>query len=141
MPIFTEDHSMPEQIIHTHALPNGLTVVIEPMCDVQSAAFALLVPGGSGFDPVGQNGTASVLTDWITRGAGDLDSRELSNAFDSLGVQHSEATAFTPALISAAGIPNVSERSVTKSLLKIAHHSTGNDRKSPHPTPAHGTAR
>ncbi len=93
---------MPEQIIHTHALPNGLTVVIEPMSDVQSAAYALLVPGGSGFDPVGQNGTAAVLTDWITRGAGDLDSRELSNAFDNLGIQHSEATGINHQSVTAA---------------------------------------
>lgn len=93
---------MPEQIIHTHELPNGLTVVIEPMSDVQSAAFAFLVPGGSAFDPVGQNGTASVLSDWITRGAGELDSRELSNALDSLGVQHSEATGLNHLSFTAA---------------------------------------
>lgn len=83
---------MPEQIIHTHALPNGLTVVIEPMFDVQSAAFCFLIPGGSAFDPAQQGGTAAVLTDWITRGAGNLDSRELSNALENLGVQRNEST-------------------------------------------------
>ncbi|MFM9962982.1 MAG: M16 family metallopeptidase [Planctomycetaceae bacterium] len=83
---------MPEQIIHTHPLSNGLTVVIEPMFDVQSAAFCFLIPGGSAFDPAGQGGTAAALTDWITRGAGELDSRELSNALDNLGVQRNEST-------------------------------------------------
>lgn len=97
---------MPEQIIHTHELSNGLTVVIEPMSDVQSAAFCFLIPGGSAFDPAGQGGTAAALTEWIARGAGDLDSRELSNALDNLGVQHSESTglnhlAFTGATLGA----------------------------------------
>ena len=95
---------MPEQVIHTHQLPNGLTVVVEPMADVQSASFAFLVPGGSAFDPVGQNGTAAILTDWITRGAGELDSRELSNALDNLGVQHSESTGINHLAFSAASL-------------------------------------
>jgi predicted Zn-dependent peptidase len=93
---------MPEQIIHTHSLSNGVTVVIEPMSDVQSAAFCFLVPGGSAFDPAGQGGTAAVLTDWITRGAGDLDSRELSNALDNLGVQRNESTGLNHIAFTAA---------------------------------------
>lgn len=104
---------MPEQIIHTHELSNGLTVVIEPMTDVQSVALCVLVPGGSVFDPANQNGTAAVLTDWITRGAGKLDSRELLNTLENLGVQHSESTglnhlALTGAMLSenlAAALP------------------------------------
>ena len=95
---------MPEQVIHTHQLPNGLTVVVEPMADVQSAAFAFLVPGGSAFDPVEQNGTAAALTDWITRGAGDLDNRKLSNALDNLGVQRSENTGINHLAFSAASL-------------------------------------
>ena len=93
---------MPEQIIHTHPLPNGLTVVIEPMLDVQSAAFCFLIPGGSAFDPAGQGGTAAALTDWITRGAGDLDSRDLSNALDNLGVQRNESTGLNHIAFTAA---------------------------------------
>lgn len=93
---------MPEQIIHTHPLPNGLTVVIEPMLDVQSAAFCFLIPGGSAFDPAGQGGTAAALTDWITRGAGNLDSRDLSNALDNLGVQRNESTGLNHIAFTAA---------------------------------------
>ena len=95
---------MPEQVIHTHQLANGLTVVVEPMRDVQSAAFSFLIPGGSAFDPVQQNGTAGILTDWITRGAGDLDSRDLSNALDNLGVQRSENTGINHLSFSAASL-------------------------------------
>lgn len=69
---------------------NGLTVLIEPMADVQSAAFSLLVPAGSVYDPADQAGCASVLADMITRGAGDLDSAGIMSALDSLGLQRSE---------------------------------------------------
>lgn len=75
--------------------PNGLTLIVEPMKDVRSAAFSLLVPAGSVYDPVGECGTAAVLTDWIIRGAGDLDTQELSNALDNLGLQRNEATGGT----------------------------------------------
>jgi predicted Zn-dependent peptidase len=82
---------MKDQTIHTQKLENGLTLVLEPMRDVQSAAFSLLVPAGSIYDPPGQEGCAAVLCDLITRGAGDLDSRELSSALDFLGVQRGES--------------------------------------------------
>lgn len=81
---------MADQNISTHALPNGLTLVVEAMDGVQSAAFTILVPGGCIDDPAGANGTAAVLSDLITRGAGDRNSRELSEALDNLGVQRSE---------------------------------------------------
>ena len=81
---------MTRQDIETHTFPNGLTLVIESMPDVQSAAFSLLVPAGSIYDPVAKNGTANILCEMIVRGAGERDSRELSNALDNLGVQRSE---------------------------------------------------
>ena len=74
----------------TVVLDNGLTLVMEPMQDVQSAAFSLLVPGGSINDPPGQNGSAAVLCDLITRGAGNYDSKQLSLVLDNLGLQRSE---------------------------------------------------
>lgn len=81
---------MVNQQIQTRSISNGLTVIVEPMADVQSAAFCLLVPAGSNYDPPGQAGAASVLCDWIVRGAGSRDSRQLSNELDNLGVQRNE---------------------------------------------------
>lgn len=81
---------MADQQIHTHAIANGLTLIIEPMADVQSAAFSLLVPAGSNYDPPEQAGAAAILCDWIMRGAGQRDSRQLSNELDNLGVQRNE---------------------------------------------------
>jgi predicted Zn-dependent peptidase len=43
-----------------------------------------------------------MLAEWITRGAGDLDSRELIGALDSLGVSHSEGAQTAHTTISAA---------------------------------------
>ena len=81
---------MPVQQIHTHSFPNGLTLLIEPMADVQSAAFSLLTPAGSNYDPPGSEGAATVLSDWILRGAGSRDSMQITNELDNLGLQHNE---------------------------------------------------
>lgn len=81
---------MAEQQIHNKTLPNGLTLIIEPMADVQSAAFSLLIPAGSNYDPPGREGAASVLADWIMRGAGPRDSMQLTNELDNLGLQRNE---------------------------------------------------
>ncbi len=82
---------MKQQNIQTKTFANGLTLIVEPMDDVKSAAVSLLVPAGSVFDPPGHNGSASVLCEWMPRGAGDRDSKQLSAALDNLGVQHSES--------------------------------------------------
>ena len=70
-------------------LSNGLLVIIEPMLDVQSAAVTLLVPAGGVRDADGRCGTAAILTEMFTRGAGGLSARELSAAMDNLGLQRS----------------------------------------------------
>ena len=82
---------MRNQDIQISTLDNGLVLVVEPMADVQSAAFSLLVPSGSVYDPPGQNGSASVLCELILRGAAELDSKQLSSALDNLGVQRHES--------------------------------------------------
>ena len=82
---------MKTQTIETCQLSNGLTLVIEPMANVQSIAFSFLVPSGCIYDPEKGNGTAAVLSDLITRGAGERNSKELSIALDNLGIQHSES--------------------------------------------------
>src|SRR5690606_18796372 len=68
-----------------------LTLLVESMTSVQSAAFSMLVPAGSVYEPLGQNGTTAILSDLITRGAGKRDSRELLAELDTLGIQGSES--------------------------------------------------
>lgn len=70
-------------------LDNGLTLVMEHMPEVQSAAMVLAIMGGAAFDPEYGVGSGNVLSDWILRGAGGRDSRALTAALDSLGMQRS----------------------------------------------------
>lgn len=93
---------MKQQNIQTTTFANGLTLIVEPMDDVQSAAVSLLVPAGSVFDPSGQNGSASVLCEWMPRGAGERDSKQLSAALDNLGVQHSESVGIVHLAVTGA---------------------------------------
>lgn len=93
---------MANQQIQTHSISNGLTLIIEPMADVQSAAFSLLVPAGSNYDPPDQAGAAAILSDWMLRGAGSRDSRQLSNELDSLGVQRNEGVGNSHVSLTAA---------------------------------------
>ncbi len=79
------------QHVHQHTFANGLTLLAERMEHVRSAAMYFLVPAGCAHDPPQQAGLAGVLSDLITRGAGELDSRELTLALDNLGLDRSES--------------------------------------------------
>jgi predicted Zn-dependent peptidase len=90
--------------IQQQTLPNGLTVVVEEMNWLPSVSFTLLLPFGSATDPAGQEGSATVLSDWLYRGAGDYTSQELSDKLDGLGVRRGggagkEYTTFSASLL------------------------------------------
>jgi predicted Zn-dependent peptidase len=93
---------VPEPSLAHHQYPNGLVLVAETMPGVQSAAFSLLLPAGAAFEPEDKGGTASMLAEWITRGAGDRDSRALLTALDNLGVSHGESAQTLHTSLSAA---------------------------------------
>lgn len=73
--------------IQKSTLPNGFTVVFEPMPWLSSASFSLLLPVGATTDPQGQEGSATVLNDLLYRGAGNYSSQALSDELDALGVR------------------------------------------------------
>jgi predicted Zn-dependent peptidase len=91
-----------EPSVSSHRYENGLVLVAETIPSVRSAAFTFLLPAGAAYEPEGGGGTASMLSEWITRGAGDLDSRALISALDNLGVSHSEGAQTAHSSISAA---------------------------------------
>ena len=70
-------------------------LVAEVMPGVQSASFSLLLPAGAAYEgAAGLNlggGAATMAAEWISRGAGPRDSRELLTALDNLGVSHAES--------------------------------------------------
>lgn len=74
-------------LIHTHTFDNGLTLVVQEMDWLPSVSFDLLLPFGSTTDPEGARGSATVLAEWLYRGAGTRDSRTLSDDLDALGVR------------------------------------------------------
>lgn len=71
-------------------LPNGMTILGQPMDTVGSAALSLLTTAGSSHDEAPYAGSAAVAAEWLLRGAGDRDTRALHDALDGLGCQHSE---------------------------------------------------
>ncbi|MEQ8770749.1 MAG: pitrilysin family protein [Phycisphaerales bacterium] len=73
----------------THTTDAGMTIVVEPMPNVRSAAFTWLVPAGFGRDEPDRDGCAEVTSELLLRGAADLDSRSQADAFDRIGASRS----------------------------------------------------
>lgn len=73
--------------IKSEKLPNGLTLLFEPMPWLRSVSLGLLVPMGAASDPQGFEGSATVHGEWSAKGAGGLDARAYSAALDALGVR------------------------------------------------------
>lgn len=69
-----------------HILKNGMVLIGEPMDSVASAAFGFMLPAGAARLPAGCCGAANVIEDWIFRGAAEMNSRELGDALDGLGL-------------------------------------------------------
>ena len=92
--------------IKQHEFSNGLVLVGEVMPGVQSAAFTLLVPAGAAYEASPEinlgGGAASMVAEWIMRGAGRRDSHEVLSALDNLGVSHSESAQTVHTSMSAA---------------------------------------
>ena len=78
-------------MITTETLDNGLRVIVEEIPHLQSAAYDLLIPAGILNDSQDRIGASLLLGELITRGAGDLSSRELSESFEQFGIRHSES--------------------------------------------------
>ena len=70
---------------------NELTVIVEEIAHVESAAYELAIPGGIVNDAEPYIGSSLILAELSSRGAGEYDSKALSDAFDGIGVRHSEA--------------------------------------------------
>lgn len=86
----------------SYQLSNGLTIVGERMEHIQSVSFHILTPGGAAWLPDGCCGAASVLTEWLFRGAGNRNSRQFIDALDSLGIHHNTAVTANHLTLNAA---------------------------------------
>ncbi|MCE9531431.1 MAG: insulinase family protein, partial [Planctomycetes bacterium] len=81
---------MPQEI-SILTFPNGLTLLADRMSHVRSAAFNFLMPAGCVNDPLGKFGLSTILADLMVRGAGERDSRKLTEDLDRLGVDRAES--------------------------------------------------
>lgn len=70
---------------------NGLTLLVEEMPDFESVTVDIHFPGGLAMDADTTKGASLVLAELIDKGAGSLDSKALSDAYDLLGARHSIA--------------------------------------------------
>jgi predicted Zn-dependent peptidase len=76
-----------------HVLKNGMVILGEQMKAVESVAFEFMLPAGAAMLPDGFCGAANVIADWLFRGAGDKNNRQLGDALDSLGLHRSSSVA------------------------------------------------
>jgi len=74
-----------------HILKNGMVLLGERMDAVESVSFGFMLPAGAARLPEGVCGAANVIADWIFRGAGDKDNKQLGDALDGLGLIRSVA--------------------------------------------------
>jgi len=88
--------------VDKHILKNGMVVLGEPMEAVRSVAFDFMLPAGAAVLAEGCCGAANIIVDWIFRGAGDRDSRGLSDALDGLGLHRASSVGSSHITIGAA---------------------------------------
>lgn len=85
-----------------HILKNGMVILGERMEAVESVAFGFMLPAGAALLPEGCCGAGSVIVDWIFRGVGDKNSRQLSDALDGLGLHRASSVSSSHITVGAA---------------------------------------
>lgn len=85
-----------------YKLKNGMVLLGERLEHVQSVSFHFMIPAGAALLPDGCCGAASVISDWIFRGAGSRSSRELSEALDGLGIHRHTSVSSSHLSVSAS---------------------------------------
>ncbi|HEX7373816.1 MAG TPA: pitrilysin family protein, partial [Steroidobacteraceae bacterium] len=66
-------------------LANGTQIVLMEKHDTPLVSLSAVIPGGSLGDPVGKDGTASLLADLMQKGAGKRDAAQFAEAVESVG--------------------------------------------------------
>jgi predicted Zn-dependent peptidase len=87
-----------------HTFDNGLTLLCEKMPGMQSAAMTLLLPAGAMGDPPDRLGSATIIGEMVLRGAGQRDSRQLTDHLDRLGLQRSSSAAVHHSRFACTGV-------------------------------------
>lgn len=72
--------------ITTFQLASGMTVLVQSMPWLRTAAFTLSLRGGIQYEPLDRSGLASMVCEMVQRGAGSHSSRDLVAVQDNLGM-------------------------------------------------------
>ncbi len=109
--------------IRQHQLSNGMCVIIEEMDHVESASYDLLIPGGIICDEQTSVGASIVLGELLGKGAGEFDSRGLSEAFDSAGIRHGEGVGMDRFTLGGSLVANKIDRALelVVSMVRAPH--------------------
>jgi predicted Zn-dependent peptidase len=110
-------------MITTTQLSNRLTVIVEEMDHVESVSYDLLVPGGLIVDGAGTVGASLIFAELLGRGAGGMDSRQLSAAFDSAGIRHGEGVGMDRFSLSGSLVADKLERAIELLSLMVREPS------------------
>jgi len=89
-------------VIHSETLDNGLTVLVQPMPWLRTAALTINVRGGLYSEPDHLGGLAGMVCEMVQRGAGDYNSRQLVAVQDNLGLDRNSGVNTTLASFGAA---------------------------------------
>ncbi|QDV41886.1 Peptidase M16 inactive domain protein [Stieleria neptunia] len=88
--------------ITTHPLPCGMTVLVQPMPWLRTAAFTLSLRSGIQTEPDNRAGLASMVCEMVQRGAGSFSSRDLVAIQDNLGMDRNSGVSTATASFGAA---------------------------------------
>ena len=88
--------------IQTYRLANGLTLLMQQMPWLESAALSILVPAGSQRDPASLPGLANFTAEKDQRGSDSINSREYVDQLDRLGAARSASVTNSHTRFSAA---------------------------------------
>jgi predicted Zn-dependent peptidase len=100
-------------------LENGLSIIVEEMDHFESASYEVVIPGGIITDPADEIGASIVLPELIGKGAGGLDSRTLSEAFDGAGIRHGEGVGMDRFSLSGSMVATKLDRALELVSLMI----------------------
>lgn len=88
--------------IRCETLPNGLTVLLQTMPWLRTAALTLNVRGGLQCEPDDRAGLSGLVCEMVQRGAGNLSSRDIVAVQDNLGIDRNSGISSSMASFSAA---------------------------------------
>ena len=83
-------------------LPSGMTVLVQPMPWVRTAAFSLALRAGVVSESDARAGLASMVCEMVQRGAGSHSSRDLVAVQDNLGMERSGGVSIAATSFGAA---------------------------------------